>query len=109
MKISMPERHRGSGCGEVRRSGRSSIREAPDSGVVGVVLGFRGQVADEEFLQQVGDGGFADSDQCVVYGQSQAVAILGRIVKVGNTAGSHASQDAGVIGLPALVVALADY
>ena|ERR1700693_3752352 len=72
------------------------------------VRGVGGELADYEFLEEVGGGGFADADERVLKCQFRAIAILGRIVEVGDAASREAADDAGIIWLPVSIVALAD-
>jgi hypothetical protein len=67
------------------------------------------EFADDEFLEEVGGGGLTDADERVFERQSRAIAILRRIVEVGDAACSETAEDAGIIGLPVSIVALTDH
>ena len=61
-----------------------------------------------EFLEEVSDGAAEGSEACVFKGEAEAVAIAGRVVEVGDSAGCEAADDSGVIELPVSVVAFAE-
>ena len=76
-------------------------------GLGGVFWSFGSEFADDEFLEDVDGSGGAHTDGCVVQGQREATVFF-RVVEIGEAAGGEASEDAGVIWLPMLVVAFAD-
>jgi hypothetical protein len=53
--------------------------------------------ADDEFLQDVGDRGGADTDERVFEGESHTVAVFGRVIDVRDSAGGEAADEAGII------------
>jgi hypothetical protein len=66
------------------------------------------QLADEKFLDEIGACGGAYSYRATFEGQSDSIAILSRVVEVGNSSSRQISYDARVIDLPISVVALAN-
>jgi hypothetical protein len=77
-----------------------------------VVWGFGwktgGEFGDEELLEQVAGCGEDGADGGVLEDESGTTAIDGGVVEIGETCSSQASEEAGVVDLPAVVVALAD-
>ena len=55
---------------------------APSLRVRRIIRNFWGQFSDNEFLQQIADGGAANSDSCIFEGLRCTVAIAYRIVKI---------------------------
>src|SRR5580765_4372125 len=66
------------------------------------------QFPDHKFLQNVGRRRFADSDQRIFEGESDAVAIACRIIEIGNAARGQSAQNSRIIRLPFSLVALAN-
>ena len=62
--------------------------------VIGLVMRVRGQLANEEFLQEIGDTGAADADRRVFEGQTRSTPAACRVVKIRDAAGGEATQDA---------------
>jgi hypothetical protein len=57
-------------------------------------MGVRGQLANEELLQKIGDTGAANADRRVFEGQPGSIPAAGRVVKILDAAGGKATQDA---------------
>jgi hypothetical protein len=55
--------------------------------------GVRSQLADEEFLKKIGNGGAAYADKCIFKSQPRSIAAARWIVEVGYAAGREAAQD----------------
>ena len=68
----------------------------------------RSKPADNEFLKNITGCASADTDERILKGQPQSVAILSWIVKIRDTTGGQSTDDARVIQLPAPVVPLTD-
>jgi hypothetical protein len=71
-------------------------------------MGVGGEFADEEFLDDVLDAGYADADGGAFGDDAYAAAVGGGVVGVGEAVGHGAAEDAGVVGLPVVVVSFAD-
>ena len=56
-------------------------------GVIGLVMRVRGQPADEEFLQEIGDTRAPDADRRILEGQPGSTPAACRIVKIRDAAG----------------------
>jgi hypothetical protein len=67
-----------------------------------------GEVADEEFLDDVLDGCFAETDGGVFEDEARAGAVGGWVVGVRDGGGGETADEARVFRLPVVVVALAD-
>src|SRR5580698_9178133 len=67
------------------------------------------QPSDDKFLKEIGCSCFSNFDERIFERQCRSIAVLRWIVQVGNTACGDASEDAGVIRLPASVIALANH
>src|SRR5262249_22300536 len=65
--------------------------------------------ADDEFLEEIGGSVRADADQRGFHGEAEAVAVLSRVIEIGDAASGQASENAGVVRLPVTVIALADH
>src|ERR1039457_3806527 len=74
-----------------------------------MVSKFWRQFPNNKFLKQVIDGGYANPDGGIFQRQSRSIAILLWIVEIGKAAGRQASEDVGVVWLPAAIVTLADH
>jgi hypothetical protein len=72
-------------------------------------MGVRGEFADQEFLDNVLDACDADADGGAFDDEADAAAVGRGIVGVGETVGHGSAEDAGVVELPVVVVAFADY
>src|SRR5271165_1875852 len=70
-------------------------------------LKMRCQFPDNEFLEDTGDGALTQLDQAVLPYHSLAIGL--RIVSIRDGAGCEGANNFGVIELPFLIVALADY
>ena len=68
----------------------------------------RSQLGDDKFLEDIGDSGFPEADEGVGEDEASSVTIVRGIVEIGDSASSDIAEDAGVVGLPVAVVALAD-
>lgn len=70
---------------------------------------FRRELSDEEFLEDIENGGFTNPKRRVLEDESQSISVTPRIVQIGKAAGDEASADIGIIRLPPPIVALANY
>src|ERR1700678_713598 len=66
------------------------------------------QSANQEFLEEIADRGAPNTNQRVFESQLHSITVASWIVEIGNSAGGQASQDAGIIRLPAAGVTLAN-
>ena len=66
----------------------------------------RRQFADYKFLQHIDGSGGSNSYECIFKCERRA-AIGGRIISIRDSASSQASQNVGIVRLPAPIVALA--
>ena len=67
------------------------------------------QFADDEFLKQISDRSRTYTDHCVLDSESDAIAIFGCVIDIGDSAGGQAPDKAGVICLPVAIVTFANH
>ena len=74
-----------------------------------VVRNIRRELAENKFLQDVDGSACANSDERIFKCQCRAIAITGWVVKIGNAPRGQASENLGIIRLPASIIPLANH